>query len=80
MGTTAVGKNVTLEEVLLHVKELEERVAALERLTDKPAPQPVRRSPVSPSVHRADSLSPAGLSRPSPKPCWDSPAPISCAP
>ena len=34
MGTAAVGKIVTLEEVLLRVKELEERVATLERVTE----------------------------------------------
>jgi hypothetical protein len=37
MATTAVGKDVTLEEVLLHVKALEERVAALERITGQTA-------------------------------------------
>jgi hypothetical protein len=40
MATTAVGKNVTLEDVILHVKELEERIAALERLAGQPAPEP----------------------------------------
>lgn len=45
MGTTAVSKEVTLEEVLLQVKQLEERVAALERLgwvapiAGQPAPE-----------------------------------------
>jgi hypothetical protein len=39
--TTAVGRNGTLEDVILHVKELEERVAALERLAGEAAPQPV---------------------------------------
>jgi hypothetical protein len=43
MGTTTVAKGVTVEDVLLRVKELEERVAALERL----AGQPVARAVVS---------------------------------
>jgi hypothetical protein len=48
MATTAVGKNVTLEEVLLQVKQLEERVAALEGCTSQPAPQPVAQAPTPP--------------------------------
>ena len=48
MGTTAVGKNATLEDVILRVKELEERVAALEGLARQALPEPV-----------AEGLSPA---------------------
>jgi hypothetical protein len=48
MATTAVGKNTMLEDVLLHVKALEERVAALERLAGMPAPQPVASEQESP--------------------------------
>ena len=49
MGTTAVERNGTLEDVILHVKELEERVAALERLAGQSAPQAITEaSPVAP--------------------------------
>ena len=45
MATTAVGKNVTLEDVILQVQALEERIANLEKrnaaaLPEAPAPQP----------------------------------------
>ncbi|HEY3838532.1 MAG TPA: hypothetical protein VGL72_18260 [Bryobacteraceae bacterium] len=49
MGTTAAPKTVTLEDVLLYVKALEERVAALERSTgQQPAPEPSAFAPPPP--------------------------------
>jgi hypothetical protein len=48
MGTTALGKSVALEEVLLRVKELEGRVAALEQLAGQPIVQAVVSTTASP--------------------------------
>jgi hypothetical protein len=51
MAASAVGKNVTLEEVVLHVKELEERVAALERLAVQSVPAPtLPQEPAAPAL------------------------------
>src|SRR4051812_48500607 len=42
MAAHATGKALTLEEMLIHIEQLEERVAALERINGVVQPEPVR--------------------------------------
>lgn len=57
-------KNVTLEDVILHVKELEERIAALERLTGEAVAQPLTQPIIAaaPVAAVLIAASPAGFS------------------